>query len=150
MSFQEKNIAVSLATFTLIMGFFLISVIQMIQGEGLRGESVFWLWGKIAVLATFGTIGLTIATHVVGSVLRSIGARRELPIEHLTDERDEFITLKGTEVAYRAASIGTALAMLTLVFGQPPLVMFTLLIFFGILAQILADLARLYSYRQGV
>ena len=150
MSFQEKNIAVSLATFTLIMGFFLLSVIQMVQGDGLHGEAVFWLWGKIAVLATIGTIGLTIATHIVGSAIRSIGTKQEQPIEHLRDERDELITLKGTEVAYRATSIGTGMAMLTLVFGQPPLVMFTLLIFFGLLAQILADLARLSFYRRGV
>lgn len=149
MSFQEKNIAVSLATFSLIMGFFLISVARMLQGAGLRAEGVFWLWGIIVALATLGTIGLTIATHVVGSVVLSVRLKREQAIEHVTDERDQLIMLKGTEVAYRAASIGVALAMLTLVLGQPPLVMFTLLIFFGLLAQILADIARLYYYRKG-
>jgi hypothetical protein len=149
MSFQEKNIAVSLATFSLIMGFFLISVARMLQGVGLRSEGVFWLWGIIIALATLGTIGLTIATHVVGSVVLSVRLKREQAIEHVTDERDQLIMLKGTEVAYRAASIGVALAMLTLVLGQPPLVMFTLLIFFGLLAQILADIARLYYYRKG-
>jgi hypothetical protein len=39
--------------------------------------------------------------------------------------------------------------MLTFVFGQPPLVMFTLLIFFGLVAQIIGDISRLYLYRKG-
>jgi hypothetical protein len=39
--------------------------------------------------------------------------------------------------------------MLTFVFGQPPLVMFSLLIFFGVLAQIVADIWRLSLYRRG-
>src|SRR4029078_3010214 len=141
MSFQEKNTAVSLATFTLIMGIFLVSVAWMLQSSGLRAERVFWLWGGVLALATAGTIGLTFATHLVGSIVGSIRAQRERPIDHATDERDELIMLRGTQVAYRAASTGVALAMLALVLGQSPLVMFTLLIFFGLLAQILADIA---------
>ena len=93
----------------------------MLQGVGPRSEGVFWLCGIIIALATLGTIGLTIATHVVGSVVLSVRLKREQAIEHVTDERDQLIMLKGTEVAYRAASIGVALAMLTLVLGQPPL-----------------------------
>lgn len=150
MSFQEKNIVVSLATFTLIMAVFLISVVQMIRGDGLRAEAIYWLWGVVVLLATVGTIGLTIATHVVGSAVRSITTQRPQAVAHVTDERDQLIMLRGTEIAYRASSIGVALAMLTLVLGQPPLVMFLLLIFFGLLAQILADLARLHAYRSAI
>jgi hypothetical protein len=39
--------------------------------------------------------------------------------------------------------------MLTMVLGQPPLVMFNLLIFSGLTAQIFADLSRLLIYRRG-
>jgi hypothetical protein len=39
--------------------------------------------------------------------------------------------------------------MLTFALGQPPLVMFTLLIFFGVVAQIIGDISRLYLYRRG-
>jgi hypothetical protein len=52
-------------------------------------------------------------------------------------------------VAYTFSSIGVALSMLTFVFDQPPLVMFSLLIFFGVLSQIVADITRLYLYRRG-
>jgi hypothetical protein len=39
--------------------------------------------------------------------------------------------------------------MLTFALGQPPLVMFTLLIFFGVSAQIIGDILRLVLYRRG-
>jgi hypothetical protein len=48
-----------------------------------------------------------------------------------------------------AASLGVFLAMLTFVLGQPALGMFTLLIFFGLLAQIIGDMYRLVLYRKG-
>jgi hypothetical protein len=40
--------------------------------------------------------------------------------------------------------------MLTFAFGQPSLVMFSLLIFFGLVAQIIGDISRLVLYRRGV
>jgi hypothetical protein len=39
--------------------------------------------------------------------------------------------------------------MLTYVLGQPPLVMFVLLILVGIVAQIIGDISRLVLYRRG-
>jgi len=39
--------------------------------------------------------------------------------------------------------------MLTYTFGRPPLEMFILLIFFGILAQVAGDISRLVLYRRG-
>lgn len=41
------------------------------------------------------------------------------------------------------------MTMLTFVLGQPPLVMFALLIFFGVLAQVVGDIARLVLYQRG-
>lgn len=149
MSFQEKNIAISLVNFLLILGFYLISVLQLVQGGNLVAEHVFRLWGIVAILATIGTIGLTIFTHIASSVIVTIKTKQEGHISDIQDERDALIALKGTSVAYRVSSIGVALSMLTLVFDQPPMVMFSLLIFFGILAQIIADILRLYLYRRG-
>jgi hypothetical protein len=39
--------------------------------------------------------------------------------------------------------------MLTFVFGQPPLVMFSLLIFSSITAEIIGDISQIYLYRRG-
>jgi len=149
MSFQEKNITVSLSTFTLILGFYLLRVLQLVQNESFNTTNVFRLWGIIAVLAVIGTILATIFTHIAGGIVHKVRTNEEPHIEDIQDERDQIIDLKGTRVAYTFSSIGVALSMLTFVFGQPPLVMFSLLIFFGVLAQVIADIWRLTLYRRG-
>jgi hypothetical protein len=149
MSFQEKNITASLGNFVLILGFYLISLFQLVQGGSLDSQHVFRLWGIVVILATIGTVVLIIATHIASHIIHTIKTNEESHIKDIQDERDAFIDLKGTNVAYRVSSIGVALSMLTLVLGQPPMVMFSLLIFCGILAQIIADISRLYFYRRG-
>ena len=149
MSFQEKNIAVSLSTFTVILGFYLIRVFQLVQSESFNATNLFRLWGIIALLAVIGTILATIFTHIVGGVVHKVRTNEDPHIEDIQDERDQIIDLKGTRVAYTFSSIGVALSMLTFVFGQPPLIMFSLLIFFGVLAQVIADIWRLTLYRRG-
>ena len=149
MSFQEKNIAVSLSTFTVILGFYLIRIFQLVQSESFNSTNVFRLWGLIAVFAVIGTILATIFTHIAGGIVHKVRTNEDPHIEDIQDERDQIIDLKGTRVAYTFSSIGVALSMLTFVFGQPPLIMFSLLIFFGVLAQVIADIWRLTLYRRG-
>jgi len=150
MSFQQKNITVSLANFTLILGFYLIRMFQMIQGGSFNSANVFRLWGIIIVLAVVVTIFATILTHIVSTIIQAIKTGEQKPeVEDIQDERDQVIDLRGTKLTYLVSSIGAFLSMLTFVLGQPPLVMFTLLIFFGVLAQILGDVLRLRLYRRG-
>ena len=148
MSFQEKNIVVSLSTFTVILGFYLIRVFQLVQSESFNSTNLFRLWGIIAILAVIGTILATIFTHIAGGIVHKVRTNEDPHIEDIQDERDQIIDLKGTRVAYTFSSIGVALSMLTFVFGHPPLVMFSLLIFFGVLAQVIADIWRLTLYRR--
>lgn len=151
MSFQEKNIAVSLANFTLILGFFGIRVIQMIQGGSFVPANIFRLWGITIALAVIVTIFATILTHIVSAIIHAIRTGEERPdIEDIEDERDRVIDLRGTRITYIVSSLGVFLAMLTFVFGQPPLVMFTLIIFSGLVAQVTGDAVRLYFYRRGL
>jgi len=121
----------------------------MVQNESFNSTNMFRLWGTIAVLAVVGTILATIFTHIVGGIVHKVRTNEDPHIEDIQDERDQIIDLKGTRVAYTFSSIGVALSMLTFVFGQPPLVMFSLLIFFGVLAQVVADIWRLTLYRRG-
>lgn len=150
MSFQEKNITVSLVNFALILGFYSIRVFQMIQGESFNSTNVFRLWGTVIALAVVVTIFATILTHIVSAIIHAIKTGEEKSnIEDIEDERDQLIDLRGTKVTYFISSIGGFLSMLTFVLGQPPLMMFTLLIFFGVVAQIIGDISRLYLYRRG-
>ena len=151
MSFQQKNITVSLANFTLILGFYLIRVFQMVQAGSFNSANVFHLWGVIIVLAVVVTIFATILTHIVSAIIQAIKTGEQKPeVEDIQDERDQLIDLRGTKLTYLVSSIGAFLSMLTFVQGQPPLVMFTLLIFFGVLAQIIGDVLRLVLYQRGL
>ena len=150
MSFQEKNITVTLISFTLILGFYLTRVFQMIQGEGLNSSDVFRLWGIVIVLAIIVTVVGMILTHIVSAIVIAIQTGDENPdIEDIEDERDKLIDLKGTKITYTVSSLGSFLAMLTFALGQSPLVMFVLLVFFGLVAQVIGDLTRLVLYRRG-
>ncbi len=150
MSFQQKNITLSLVNFILILGFFLFRLIQMFNSDSFTPASVFRLWGITIGLAIVVTIIGTILTHIVSAIIEAIRTGNEDPkIEDFEDERDQLIDLKGTRITYTVSSIGVFLSMLTFVFDQPPLVMFTLLIFFGVVAQIVGDISRLVLYRRG-
>ena len=150
MSFQEKNITVTLISFTLILGVFLTRVWHMIQNESFTAPNVFRLWAIVIVMAVIVTIIAMILTHVGSTIYQVIQTGEKHPkIEDFADERDKLIDLKGTKVTYTISSIGSFLAMLTFALGQSPLVMFTLLIFFGVVAQIVGDASRLLLYRRG-
>jgi len=150
MSFQEKNITVSLVTSTLILGFYLIRISQMFQGDGLISTNLFRLWGIVIGLTIITNILGTILTHIVSAIIEAIKTGEEdSKIEDFEDERDQLIDLRGTKVAYIVSSIGVFLSMLAFVLGQPPLVMFSLLIFSGLVAQIIGDISRLVLYRRG-
>ncbi len=149
MSYQEKNITVSLVNFTLILGFYLIRMFQMIQGGSFNPTNVFRLWGIVIILGIVVTILGTILTHIVSAIIQAIKTKQEPDIRDIQDERDTIIDLRGTKITYVAYSIGIFLSMLTFALDQPPLVMFTLLVFFGLLAQVIGDISRLYLYRKG-
>ncbi|MFN2199528.1 MAG: hypothetical protein ACK2UW_25635 [Anaerolineales bacterium] len=149
MSFQEKNIAVSLSIFSLILVFFLIRILQMVQTDSFTSPNVFRLWGIIIVLAIVGTISVTILTHILSAIIEAIRTQEEPDVQGIQDERDTLIDLRGTRITYTVSSLGVLAAMLSYVLGQPALVMFTLLILAGIFAQIVGDLSRLYLYRRG-
>lgn len=150
MSFKQKNTTVTLVNFSLILVFYLVRVVQLVQNETFNEASVFRLWGTVIVLAVFVTVAATILTHIVSTVVEAVKTgEKDLKIEDFEDERDQLIDLKGTRITYTFSSLGAFFAMLTFVFGQPPLVMFALLIFFGVLAQIIGDTLRLLLYQRG-
>lgn len=150
MSFQQKNVTVSLVNFLLILGFYLIRVTQLIRTDSFTLDKIIWVWIIIAVMEIVVTIIGTILTHIISTIIEVVKTGNEDPkIEDIQDERDELIDLKGTNVSYIVSSLSVFLTMLTFALGQPALVMFTLLILCGIIAQIAGDIFRLRLYRKG-
>lgn len=149
MSFQQKNIIVTLTNFSLILFIFVFRVVQMLLTDTFTERNVFWLWAIVIALAVLMTIFATIMTHIFSAVLEAILTQAEPEIEGLQDERDRIIDLRGTRVTYSVYSLGVFVAMLTYALDQPPLVMFTLLILAGIVGQIAGDIFQLHLYRRG-
>jgi uncharacterized membrane protein (UPF0136 family) len=149
MSYQEKNITVSLVSHLLIGVYYLVNLFQMQQAGGLVAAKVFSLWAVVIVGVIVVNIVGNILTHILLSIVHAIKTRSEHVEKYIEDERDHLIGLKGDKVSHIAFSIGVLIAMLSFAFGQPPLVMFSLLILSSILAEIIGDISQLHLYRRG-
>ena len=150
MSYRETNIFVSLTSNLIVLGYYLVNWLRMYQGDGLDSSKVFRLWAVVIVTTIVLNILGNILTNVVLSIIHAIKTQTDEQPRFIEDERDKLIELKGMRVSYITFAIGVFLAMLTFVFGQPPLVMFSLIIFFSITAEIIGDIFQLYSYRKGI
>ena len=149
MTFQQKNNTVSLASFSLLLIFFLLRIAQLVRNQNFQDAPVIRLWIIVVVLAIVGTIvAIIFAQGIPAAVLKARKEGLEPEIDDLIDERDQRIDLEGTNLTYRITSIGIFIAMLTFALGQPPLVMFSLLIFFTLVGQIAGDALRLKRYQE--
>lgn len=150
MSYQEKNVTVSLAAHMFIASYYLFNIFQMLQGGGLVAGKLFSLWAVVIITAILVTIFGNILANIVLSIVHAIRTGNEKAERFIEDERDKVIELKGSRVSYITFSIGVLAAMLTFVFGQSALVMFSLIILASITAEIAGNAARIFLYRKGV
>jgi hypothetical protein len=148
MTFHQKNTAVTLASFSLLLIFFLLRISQLVRNQNFNDTTVVRLWLIVVVLSIVVSVVGIMLTHGIPAVLNARAGDGDPEIDDLIDERDERIDLEGTHLTYRITSIGTFVASLTFALNQPPLVMFSLLLFFGLVGQIAGDGLRLRRYQQ--
>lgn len=149
MSNRKISIAVSLASALLILGYYLANLIPIFQQSNLNSELVFRLAAIVIISSIVLNIAGNILTNIVINIIHAIQTQSDKEVYMIEDERDRLIGLKGTQVSYIAFSLGVLASMLTFVTGQPALVMFCLIIFFSLLAEIFGDLAQFYFYSRG-
>ncbi len=149
MSYQEKNITVSLVSYLMIAGYYLLNLFKMFQEGGLVSTRLFSLWAIVIIATILVNIIGSILANILLSIVHAIRTRTNETERFIADERDKLIELKGVKASYITFSVGVLLAMLTFVFGQPPLVMFSVIIFFSIAAEIMGDISQIYLYRRG-
>ena len=150
MSYHEKNITVTLVSHLWISVYFVVNLFQMLQDGGLVSTRLFSLWAVVIIANIIVTIISSILTNIVLTILDAIKTGSSDSESFIADERDKLISLKGMRTSYIVFSIGVLIAMLTFVFGQSPLVMFTLVILAGTAAEIIGDVSQIYLYRRGV
>ena len=149
MSERKVSISVSLVSTLLILGYYLIKLIPMFQQGDLIPADVFRLAGTVIVASILLNIAGNIIANIIINIIHAIQTRSDKEVRLLEDERDKLIGLKATQVSYIAFSLGVLASMLTFVFGQPALVMFSLIIFFSLLAAIIGDLSQFVFDSQG-
>jgi len=149
MSYRKISISVSLVSTLLIMGYYLLNLIPMFQQGDLISERVFRLAAIVIIASIVLNIAGNILAHIVINIVHAIQTQSEKEVRMIEDERDKLIGLKGTQVSYIVFSLGVLASMLTFVFGQPGLVMFSLIIIFSLLAEIIGNLSQFYFDNQG-
>jgi hypothetical protein len=149
MSNRQYTITVSLISTLLVLGYYLVKLIPMIQQGELNSDEIFQLAAIVIIASIVLNIAGNILVNIVVNIVHAIQTQSEKEVRMLEDERDKLISLKGTQVSYIAFSLGVLASMLTFVFGQPALVMFSLIIFFSLLAEIIGDLSQFYFDSRG-
>jgi len=149
MPYQLITIIVTFVSHLIVLVYYLVSMSGMIQEGELVESRVFILWAVVIGATIVITIVGIILTTIMLSIVRAAKTGTVEDETFIVDERDKQIDLKGERVAYIVFSFGVFLSMLTFVFDQPALVMFSLLILAGILGGIGGDIAKLISYRRG-
>jgi hypothetical protein len=149
MSNRQNEISVSLVSTLAVLAYYLVNIFQMLQSGGLNSAEVFRLWAVVIIATIILNIAGNIITNIVINIVHAIKTQKEEEVRLIEDERDKLIGLKGDRVSYLAFSIGVFLSMLTFALGQPPLVMFSLIVFSSLMAEIFGDLSQFYFYRRG-
>ena len=149
MSYQEKSVTVSLVSYLLILGYYLTRIVNMFQDGGLVSSQLFGLWVIVIIATILVNILGNILANIVLSIVHAIRTRTGEVERYIADERDRLIDLKGEKVAYITFSVGVFLSMLAFALGQSALVMFGLIIFFSISAEIVGSSRQIFLYRRG-
>jgi hypothetical protein len=149
MSNRKNEITVSLVSTLAVLAYYLVNIFQMLQSGGLNSAEVFRLWAVVIIATIILNVAGNIITNIVINIVHAIKTQKEEEVRLIEDERDKLIGLKGDRVSYIVFSIGVFLSMLTFALGQPPLVMFSLIVLSSLMAEIFGDVSQFFFYSRG-
>lgn len=150
MSYQEKNITVSLVSHLFIMVYYLVNLFPIIQTSEWIAGKVYGLWAIVIGVNILVNIIGSILTNILLTIVEAVRSKKYEDPRFITDERDNLIELKGIRVSYITFSVGVLISVFAFIFGQPPLMMISLIFVFSILAEIVGDIAQITLYRRGL
>ena len=150
MSYQEKNITVSLVSHLFIMVYYLVNLFPIFQTGEWIASRLYGLWAIVIGVNILVTIIGSILTNILLTIVEAVRSKKYEDPRFITDERDSLIELKGIRVSYITFSVGVLISVFAFIFGQPPLMMISLIFVFSILAEIVGDIAQITLYRRGL
>lgn len=150
MSYQEKNVTVALVSHLLILVYYVFNLLPILQSGEWVANKLYALWLVVIGASILVTIIGSILTNIILTIVEAIRSQKYEDPRFITDERDHLIELKGIRIEYITYSIGVLTSIFAFIFGQPPLMMISLIFAFGILAEIAGDIAKITLYRRGL
>lgn len=150
MSYQEKNVTVALVSHLLILVYYVFNLLPILQSGEWVANKLYALWLVVIGASILVTIIGSILTNIILTIVEAIRSQKYEEPRFITDERDHLIELKGIRIEYIIYSIGVLTSIFAFIFGQPPLMMISLIFAFGILAEIAGDIAKITLYRRGL
>lgn len=148
LSYQEKNIIISLVSSIIVYAILSVLVWQRYQSGGINSAAIFQFWGRAVLLLIGVQIVLVIIGQIMLAIIHTIAAKKE-DIPTIEDERDKLINLKATRNTFMAFGVGFMLSMIGLAVGMTPVFMPIILLVGMMAAEIVGNLSKLYYYRRG-
>jgi hypothetical protein len=146
MSYQERRALVSLTSSIVIPVVYTVVMLQRYPNADPYAPEIFHYWGSFFLLLVVVSIIARIVIAIVFSIFNTIATREGEP--DIMDERDKLIELQAKRNTLYIFGVGVMLAMGALVIGQPPAVMFVLLVGAGAVSDIAGEVSQFSIYRR--
>jgi hypothetical protein len=148
MSYQEKKNIVSLTGSLLVFVFYCLYVFDRYPQATQNSTDTFSFWASVILILIPVSIAAKIIISIVFNIIYRITTNEKEP--SFADELDKIIELKATRNSHYVFIIGFLLAMGSLVMNMPPYMMFIILIFSGLMSEVVGVITQIYFYRRGV
>jgi hypothetical protein len=146
MTFQEKRALVSTGSTLVISVLYLLWVMQRSQADAATIDFSFWAAAILILIPVH--VAFKVLIHVLFVVVNVAATREAEP--RFTDELDKLVGLKALRNFCLVFMTGFLLAMGTAALGQPPSVMFLVLLLTASVAGVILEASEFYFYRNGV
>jgi hypothetical protein len=147
MSYQERRAIVAIISSIVITAVYSGYMMQRYPQADAYSPEIFRFWGAYFLILIPVSIVARIIIHIVFSIINAIATREREP--GLTDERDKLIEMKSSYSSGWVFIVGFMLAMGALAIGQPPAVMFIIMLCAGLLSDVMSELSQFFFYRRG-
>lgn len=148
MSYQEKKNIVSLISTLLISSLYSMYVFHMYQEGRFHSTDVLSFWGSFIIILIVVSIVAKIIINIIFNIIYRITTNEKEPSFY--DELDKLIHYKAITVSHYVFVVGFVLAMGSMVMDMPIYVMFIILIFSGVISDVVGMITEIYLYRRGV
>lgn len=147
MSFQERRSIVNIIGTILISVAYSAFMVQRYPVADPYSPEIFRFWASFMLILIPVSIVAKIITYIVFYIVNTIATRQEESA--LTDERDKLIEQRSQLSSGYIFIIGFMLAMVALLLGMPPAIMFIIFFVSGLVTEIINEIAQFRFYRRG-